>query len=163
MPRTAIDYSKISIYHFVCKDHQITSTYVGSTTHFVNRKDSHKSSCNNPNKKGHHLKIYTFIRENGGWDNWTMIEIEKYPCKDNNEARAREQYWIEQQQNKLNSNNAVYNDKKYKKEYRQKNNQVVCNYHRERYNANKETVLERRKEIYESKTDEEKEQLRKKG
>ena len=30
------------------------------------------------------------IRENGDWNNWSMIEIEKYPCNDDNEARARE-------------------------------------------------------------------------
>ena len=27
--------------------------------------------------------------------NWSMLEIEKYPCKDRNEAQVRERYWIE--------------------------------------------------------------------
>ena len=35
------------------------------------------------------------IRENEGWNNWSMIEIEKYPCNDKNEACARERYWYE--------------------------------------------------------------------
>ena len=35
------------------------------------------------------------IRKNGGWENWCMIEIEKYPCNDKNEAKARERYWLE--------------------------------------------------------------------
>ena len=35
------------------------------------------------------------IRENGNWNNWSMIEIEKYPCNDDNEARSRERYWYE--------------------------------------------------------------------
>jgi hypothetical protein len=26
--------------------------------------------------------VYSTIRENGGWNNWSMVEIEKYPCKD---------------------------------------------------------------------------------
>ena len=41
------------------------------------------------------LKVYQIIRANGGWDNWIMIEIEKYPCKDGNEARARERYYFD--------------------------------------------------------------------
>ena len=26
------------------------------------------------------MKIYQFIRDNGGWDNWTMIEVAKFVC-----------------------------------------------------------------------------------
>ena len=32
-----------------------------------------------------------------------MVEIEKYPCNDSNEAYARERYWYEQLNSKLNS------------------------------------------------------------
>jgi hypothetical protein len=32
-----------------------------------------------------------------------MIEIEKYNCNDGNEARARERYWFEELQAKLNT------------------------------------------------------------
>jgi CHAT domain-containing protein len=35
------------------------------------------------------------MRENGGWENYSMIEIEKYPCRDDNEARAKEREWFE--------------------------------------------------------------------
>jgi hypothetical protein len=35
------------------------------------------------------------IRENGGWDDFEMIEIEKFPCNDSNESLARERYWKE--------------------------------------------------------------------
>jgi len=35
--------------------------------------------------------------------NWSMIEIEKYPCKDNNEARKREREWFEEFNSTLNS------------------------------------------------------------
>jgi hypothetical protein len=27
-------------------------------------------------------------------DNWTMVEVEKYPCKDANEATAKEREWF---------------------------------------------------------------------
>jgi hypothetical protein len=35
-------------------------------------------------------KIYKIIRENGGWDNWDMVELAKYNCKDSTEARIKE-------------------------------------------------------------------------
>jgi len=95
MPRSPIDYSKTSIYKFVCKDLNITDIYVGHTTCWKDRKRAHKKCWNNVNNKKYHLKIYQGIRENGGWDNWDMIEIEKYSCKDTNEAKARERYWVE--------------------------------------------------------------------
>jgi len=54
-------------------------TYYGSTENFDNRKYSHKCVCNSPNHKNHNLKIYRFIRENGGWNQWTMKPVAKLP------------------------------------------------------------------------------------
>jgi hypothetical protein len=51
------------------------------------------------------LKIYKIIRENGGWDNWNMVEIAKYNCNDSTEARIKEQLHYEE----LNALNANYN------------------------------------------------------
>ena len=95
MPRKEIDYSKCIIYKIVCNDFNITELYVGSTTEFTKRKYRHKSNCANSKQKEYNFKVYEFIRNNGDWDNWSMIEIEKYPCSDGNEARARERYWCE--------------------------------------------------------------------
>eukprot|EP01038_Epipyxis_sp_PR26KG_P014805 gene14805-19891_t len=49
------------------------------------------------------LKVYKTIIQNGGWDNWDMIELEKYPCLDANEAHGRERYYIEQLNANLNT------------------------------------------------------------
>jgi hypothetical protein len=92
MPRKAMNYSKTVIYKLVCNNLEITDIYVGSTTNFKVRKNNHKSDCNNEKQKPYNQKKYITIRENGGWDNWSMIEIEKFPCNDDNEARARERY-----------------------------------------------------------------------
>ena len=51
MPRLPIDYSNAVIYKLSCKDKSITEIYIGSTTHFTNRKNQHKTSCNNSNNK----------------------------------------------------------------------------------------------------------------
>jgi len=101
MPRTAIDYSKNVIYKIICNDLTIEDLYVGSTTQFTLRKNKHKSLCNG-GAKSSEVKVYKKIRDCGGWDNWSMVQIEEYPCSNGNEARARERYWYEQLNAKLN-------------------------------------------------------------
>jgi hypothetical protein len=39
--------------------------------------------------------VYQIIHANGGWNNWEVVEIEKYPCSDENEAHAQEPHWQE--------------------------------------------------------------------
>ena len=75
MPKEEIDYSNTIIYKIVCKNPNINDVYVGHTTNFIQRKYSHKIACNSITNN---IKIYNIIRENGGWDNWDMIEIAKY-------------------------------------------------------------------------------------
>ena len=89
MPRIAVNYQNTKMYVIRCKDKSVKDKYVGHTTNFRCRKDVHKNHC----KKYNNRKIYKIINENGGWDNWEMIELEKYPCNDANEARKREKYW----------------------------------------------------------------------
>jgi hypothetical protein len=100
MPKDNIDYSNTIIYKIYCKEANITDTYVGHTTNFIKRKYQHKHQCNNLNNK---LKIYNVIRENGGWNNWDMIEIAKYNCNDITEARIKEQKHYEELKSSLNS------------------------------------------------------------
>jgi len=78
-----------SIYKIVCKDISIKSIYVGSTINFKNRQKHHKAIHQTKNRP-----IYQTIRENGGWDNWSMIEIETLECS-KEEARMRERHWCE--------------------------------------------------------------------
>ena len=88
MPKDNIDYSNTIIYKICCKDDTIKDKYIGHTTNFSQRKYAHKIACG---KLDNVLKIYKIIRENGGWDNWDMVEIAKYNCKDAIEARIKEQ------------------------------------------------------------------------
>ena len=94
MTKSPIDYSNTIIYRIVCKDLNVTGCYVGHTTNFKERKRHHRDGCFN-NIKRNDIKLYNTIRENGGWNNWVMIEIEKYPCNDSNEAIKRERYYYE--------------------------------------------------------------------
>jgi hypothetical protein len=114
MPKKNVDYSKTVIYKFVCKDLNVKDCYVGHTTNFTKRKTQHKTFCMNEHFKQGNLKLYQTIRNNGGWDNWTMIEIEKYPCNDSNEATARERYHMETIKSNLNINIPNRSQKEYR-------------------------------------------------
>jgi hypothetical protein len=97
MPKNEIDYSNTIIYKIICKIQSITEVYVGHTTSFIKRKYQHKICCNN---LSNNLNIYKTIRENGGWENWEMVEIACYKLKNSEEARIKEQDHF----NELNSN-----------------------------------------------------------
>jgi hypothetical protein len=126
MPRVPIDYANTIIYKIVCNDLSITDCYVGHTTDFVRRKSCHKYICKNEKDEKHNLKIYKAIRDNGGWTNWCMITIEKYPCKDVYEACIRERYYYEQ----LNSNlNMVFPQRNKKEYYVANREQIISNTH----------------------------------
>ena len=86
-----VDYYKGLIYKLCCNDTAIKDIYIGSTTNFKSRKMTHKSAYKTKPQYG----VYTFVRENGGWDNWSMIEIEKFACNDKRELETRERYWLE--------------------------------------------------------------------
>jgi len=89
MPRTPVDYSKTLIYKIQHIEDE-SLLYIGSTTNFTKRKTSHKSACKNMNNKAYNYKVYDMIRNNGGWEMFKMVEIEKFPCRDKREAEARE-------------------------------------------------------------------------
>jgi hypothetical protein len=59
-------------YKIYCEDNEYV--YVGSTCNFNNRKRQHKENTILDNEKNKQ-KVYKTIRENGGWENWKMIQI----------------------------------------------------------------------------------------
>mmetsp|Transcript_43994 Transcript_43994/g.56389 ORF Transcript_43994/g.56389 Transcript_43994/m.56389 type:complete len:193 (-) Transcript_43994:9-587(-) len=136
MTRKKIDYSMTIIYKIICHDLKIKDSYIGSTTCFKGRKSNHKLTCNNSTYKNHNMKLYVFIRENGGWNNWSMLEIEKYPCNDKRESEARERYWYEELKGTLNSQFPQRSSK----EWRQDNKVHVSEYNKTYADDNKEKI-----------------------
>ena len=168
MPKKTMDFSRTLMYKIVCKDLTITELYVGHTSNFRVRKNSHKSICNNENSQGYNLKVYTYMRANGGFENFSMIEIEKFPCKDLNEAEARERYWIETLKANLNMNTPSRSIKEYRelnkdkikeqdKAYRELNKDVIKEYQKEYdkeyYKQNKEAIALKNKKYQEKNKD----------
>jgi hypothetical protein len=141
MPRLPKDYSKTVIYKIVCNDLSILECYVGHTTDFTGRKQGHKSRCHNEKGGKYNLKTYQTIRENGGWENYSMIEIEKYPCKDANEARAREREWFERLNSNLNTQHPNRSVQEYQKQYKADNREEIAIWHRQHYAENREEIL----------------------
>ena len=89
--------------------------YIGSTNDYYKRYIHHKSICNIKT-----IKLYQYIRENGGWDNFEMLEIGVVDYETSEELRKEEQKWIEDLGATLNDIRAYRSSeeqKQYQKEY----------------------------------------------
>ena len=151
MPKTKVDYSKTVIYKIVCNDENIEYLYVGSTTDFTKRKYTHKCCCNNETNEEYNQNKYIQMRNNGGWDNFKMLEVEKYPCNDNREAEAREEEIRVKLKANMNSYRCFVTEEQkkdskneYSKEYRETNKDKIKEYSE----TNKEKVKEQRNEKF---------------
>jgi len=134
-------YQKAVIYKICCNDINIKEIYVGSTCNLTRRKSGHKTTCKSEKNKDRNLSVYQFIRKNGGFDNWSIVMIEKYPCENKIELEARERYWIEKLEATLNKNIPTRTLKEYYIDNREK--------FKEYYTDNKEKIDERNKKYRE--------------
>ncbi len=119
--------------------------YIGSTKDFNNRKHSHKQSCNNLNDRQCNLKVYKYIRYNGDWDMFEMIEIGVIDYETRKELIIEEQKWIEDLGSDLNEHRAylspeekkkryIIHNKKYRQENRQNELKRVSEYYKKNKN-----------------------------
>jgi len=153
MPKKPTDFSRCVIYKIICNDDE-NFLYVGSTTDFIKRKCQHKSNCNNENDMSKfNLKLYKTIREKGGWDNFIMLEIEKFPeCVDRRDAERREQKWIDELKSNLNMVKSFQTEeqlKEHKKQYYEQNAVQLLEQKKQYYEQNAEQIREKRKQYYE--------------
>jgi hypothetical protein len=139
------NYSNGLIYKIVCNNPEITDCYVGSTTNFKQRKTEHKSDCNNEKRKNYNYRIYQTIRANGGWQNWSMLEVEKYSCNDKRELHSRERYWLEQLKANLNCRIPTRTEI----EYRKNNKHILKEYFKDYYQENKDKIKEQQSQLIE--------------
>jgi hypothetical protein len=86
-----------TIYKIYCKDENVKDCYVGSTKDFNRRKAVHKFDS-----KKKDLKLYKFMFDNGGFNNFNIEIIETLICENKNEALIRERFWIEELKASLN-------------------------------------------------------------
>ena len=76
-------------YLIYCKDLDIKEIYVGHSVDFERRKGEHLRRCINSNDKEYNLKVYKFIRDQGGFDNFEFTILEE-DCE-----KIRERFWYE--------------------------------------------------------------------
>jgi len=140
----------MSIYIIRSKDLSLHDCYIGSTKDLKSRMKHHKTRCFNKNSRAYNYKLYQFVRANGGWDNFDMVEI----CKcENDKLRETEQYHIDFIKPSLNIQRA-YRSEECDKEDRKE----LC---KEYYEKNKNTILQKVKEYRENNRDYYREYFRK--
>jgi hypothetical protein len=156
-----VNYANIVIYKIVCSNNDVKDCYVGQTSDFIRRKRAHKTICNNSSSSSYDLQVYKTIRENGGWKNWIMTEIEKYPCENERDATKRERFWIEELKSNLNSiipNRSDIekksNKNKYSKDYYDLNKEELIFYQKKYRESNNDKIVERSKTYYDTKKNE---------
>lgn len=134
-----VNYQNTIMYKICCKDVNVKEIYVGSTTNFTQRKKQHKYYCNASSDSHYNTYVYQFIRDNGGFENWDIIMIEKYTCDDKLEQAKRERYWIETLHSTL--NRAI--PSRTRKEYVEDNIDNVRGYKKKYAEIHKEEIVER--------------------
>ena len=131
-------YSNGKIYKLVLNGCDVI--YIGSTISCLRyRLCGHRRATKRRNSN-----VYSTMRHNV-YD-WKIIEIEKFPCNDRDELRAREQFWIDKLKPSLNSYNAaILNRKEYyakrQKKWYEKNKECCRNYKVEAYNKKKDNKI----------------------
>ncbi|MGI9555800.1 MAG: GIY-YIG nuclease family protein [Cyanophyceae cyanobacterium] len=153
------DYSKCVIYKICCKDTSIEDFYIGSTCNFTRRKYQHKSICHNPNATNYNLKIYQFIRDQGGFQNWDMVMIHQEAVENKLQKERLERYIIEDLKPSLNikiptrTTKERYQDNKERmnqqqRQYREANREHVEQYQTQWRIDNKERIKEQQRQNY---------------
>jgi hypothetical protein len=153
------EYSLVDyIMYKICpKNKELNYCYIGQTTNFTNRKKQHlKNTVTESDKKHYHLKHYETIRQNGGWDAWEIIEIEKLNGKTRLEARMREQELIQEYHANLNSVSAFITDeervatkKAITEKYREENKELIRQQEKKYKEDHKEIISEQMKKYRE--------------
>lgn len=119
------DYKQGLIYKVYSKDLTDKNIYIGSTCNLKKRVIKHKSDCNNINSCKYNKKLYCYIRNNKGLNNFIIKKIIDSPCNNNEELRIIEQQYINFYDSKLNDRRSYISDedkkrnnKKYQNKYR---------------------------------------------
>jgi hypothetical protein len=148
--RTMRNYNKSRIYKIWSDDEGVNEFYIGSSADFKKRCKTHYSKCNNPIANEYENKLYTYIRNNGGFGNFYIHIIQKLSCKNNRELREIEQQWITQLKHTLNNirANRTLEDHKndmliYYKKYYQENKLEKKITDKEYYESNKQQILQK--------------------
>ena len=88
--------------------------YIGSTNDIKERERLHKTVCKSTKNLHHNLKVYQYIRSNGGWDQFVMYSLHQVEYTNKLELRQAEQKYIDLYKPELNVLNAIRDLKAHK-------------------------------------------------
>ncbi len=126
-------YHKTSFYVIKCKNQDVKDCYVGHTVNGLSKRlINHKSACKTfPNRK-----LYKFINENGGFDNFTFELLEECCLNNQLEAIEKEQFYCNKEGASLNT-------------FKPSANIVKRSYRQNWYAKHKERHLKKMKRLHE--------------
>jgi hypothetical protein len=91
------------IYKLYCDG--VGEFYIGSSFDMKTRKVTHKTKCYNTKYSTYNSKVYVYIRENQGFDNWKFEILETNEFENEHALKTREQHY----KNLLNPSLNTYN------------------------------------------------------
>jgi hypothetical protein len=103
---------KAVVYVIRCLDKNILDEYIGSTYYLLNRKSKHKIDCEKYNNK-----LYSFVKNNGGWNNFEFIILEEFECETSLEKNQKEQEYIQKYKPTLNTRRALRTHKELQQQW----------------------------------------------
>ena len=131
------DYQKAKIYRIVSNVCDLV--YYGSTCETLSRRlQEHRSAYKSYlNGKGNNISSYEVIEKG----NYQIILVENYPCNSREELKARERFYIENN----NCVNKCIPGRTYK-EYCEENRKRLIEYKKEWYESHREIISQEKKE-----------------
>jgi hypothetical protein len=132
------------VYRIFCKNENIIDCYIGSTFNYNVRRSAHKAKARDINNK---LLLYEFIRNHGGMENFNFEILEEADFETKEDLLKRENHHFNLINPTLNQNKPFIEDYKlYQKQYYK---EKYTDYHRKRYNENKDEYKATNKRNYE--------------
>ena len=95
------------LYKIICNNPNVSQFYMGTTKNFIRRKQFHKEKTLSHKDNDY---LHTFIYNNGGFHNWSMIQLKKLDIYTKREADKELYNIILQERPSLNFNNKEYNN-----------------------------------------------------
>ena len=100
------------VYKLYCDN--VDGFYIGSSFNMIKRKSTHKSNYNNIKRKEYNYKVYKYIRENKGFDNWKFEILVEKEFENKTALRIKEKECIKLLKPTLNINNPYQTEEEFK-------------------------------------------------
>jgi len=100
MPKVKINYAEMIFYKICCSSTNITKVFIGHTTNVNQRKHILKKQTQS---ETYCSDMIEFIKNSGGWENWSLQILEKYECKTHIDIVLREIYHTDALNQKMNN------------------------------------------------------------